>query len=521
MTFHRSKSFFRLFIVIMKAILIILDGWGKSPNPTVSAIAQAKTPFVDSLYKTYPNSNLITFGEEVGLPDGQMGNSEVGHLNIGAGRIVYQALARINKAIRERTLHSNKTLLDALGYAKSQNKNVHLFGLVSDGGVHSHINHLKALCDIVDEQGIQQTYIHAFMDGRDTAPKGGLGYLTDVENHITDKNIEIASIIGRYYAMDRDKRWERIKLAYDLLVDGKGTATQNVLEAIQTSYDNDITDEFIKPIVKVNADGKAVGNLEAGDVVIFYNFRTDRPREITEVLTQTDMPEYGMKTLPLHFVTMTNYNDAFENMHVLFEKEDVTETIGEILAKAGKTQLRIAETEKYPHVTFFFNGGQETAFENEKRIIVPSPKVATYDLQPEMSAAGITDAVIKEVENNQPDFICVNYANADMVGHTGDFQAAVKAAETVDSELVKMFEVLEKYNYAAVVIADHGNSDTMVNPDGSPHTAHTKNLVPCFLVGKNANGIQLKDGKLADVAPTILKIMGVEAPAAMTGEVLF
>ena len=507
--------------MLMKAILIILDGWGKSPNPSVSAIAQANTPFVDSLYKNYPNSELITFGEEVGLPDGQMGNSEVGHLNIGAGRIVYQALARINKAIREKNLHNNKTLIDALGYAKSQNKNVHLFGLVSDGGVHSHINHLKALCDIVEEQGVNKTFIHAFMDGRDTAPTGGLAYLTSVEKHIADKNIEIASAIGRYYAMDRDKRWERIKLAYDLLVEGKGTATNNILAAIQASYDNKITDEFIAPIVKVDDKGEPVGNLEAGDVVIFYNFRTDRPREITEVLTQTDMPEHGMKTMPLHYVTMTRYDDTFQNMHVLFEKEDVTETIGEVLSKAGKTQLRIAETEKYPHVTFFFNGGQEAAFENEKRVIIPSPKVATYDLQPEMSASGITNAVINEVKDNQPDFICVNYANADMVGHTGDFQAAVKAAEAVDSELVQMFEVLEAYGYTAVVIADHGNSDTMVNPDGSPHTAHTKNLVPCFIVGKNVEHIQLRDGKLADVAPTILKIMNVEAPAAMTGEVLF
>ena len=507
--------------MLMKAILIILDGWGKSPNPSVSAIAQANTPFVDRLYKNYPNSELITFGEEVGLPDGQMGNSEVGHLNIGAGRIVYQALARINKAIREKNLHNNKTLIDALGYAKSQNKNVHLFGLVSDGGVHSHINHLKALCDIVEEQGVNKTFIHAFMDGRDTAPTGGLAYLTSVEKHIADKNIEIASAIGRYYAMDRDKRWERIKLAYDLLVEGKGTATNNILAAIQASYDNKITDEFIAPIVKVDDKGEPVGNLEAGDVVIFYNFRTDRPREITEVLTQTDMPEHGMKTMPLHYVTMTRYDDTFQNMHVLFEKEDVTETIGEVLSKAGKTQLRIAETEKYPHVTFFFNGGQEAAFENEKRVIIPSPKVATYDLQPEMSASGITNAVINEVKDNQPDFICVNYANADMVGHTGDFQAAVKAAEAVDSELVQMFEVLEAYGYTAVVIADHGNSDTMVNPDGSPHTAHTKNLVPCFIVGKNVEHIQLRDGKLADVAPTILKIMNVEAPAAMTGEVLF
>ena len=505
----------------MKAILIILDGWGKNPNPSISAIAAAKTPFVDSLYQNYPNSNLITFGEEVGLPEGQMGNSEVGHLNIGAGRIVYQALARINKSIKERTLHSNKTLIDALSNAKAHNKNVHLLGLVSDGGVHSHINHLKAICDITTEQGVENVFIHAFMDGRDTAPKGGLGYLKDVQNHISDKNIEIASVIGRYYAMDRDKRWERIKLAYDLMVNGTGTATQDIFATMQASYDNNITDEFIDPIVKVDDAGKPIGNIEAGDVVIFYNFRTDRPREITEVLTQTDMSDHNMKALPLYYVTMTNYDDTYNNIHVVFDKQDVTETIGEVVSNAGKTQLRIAETEKYPHVTFFFNGGREEAFKNEKRVIVPSPKVATYDLMPEMSAAGITDAVIKEVKDNQPDFICVNYANADMVGHTGDFQAAVKAAETVDSELIKLFKVLEAHDYTAVVIADHGNSDIMVKPDGSPHTAHTLSLVPCFLVGKNTEGVELKDGKLADIAPTILKIMNVDAPVAMDGDVLF
>lgn len=505
----------------MKAILIILDGWGKNPNPLVSAIEAANTPFVDSLYQKYPNSNLITFGEEVGLPEGQMGNSEVGHLNIGAGRIVYQALARINKSIKERTLHTNKTLVDALSNAKAQNKNVHLLGLVSDGGVHSHINHLKAICDITTEQGVDNVFIHAFMDGRDTAPKGGLGYLKEVQNHISDKNIEIASVIGRYYAMDRDKRWERIKRAYDLMVNGKGTATQDIFATMQASYDNDVTDEFIDPIVKVDEANQPIGKIEAGDTVIFYNFRTDRPREITEVLTQTDMLEHGMKTLPLHYVTMTNYDDTYNNIQVVFDKQDVTETIGEVIAKAGKTQLRIAETEKYPHVTFFFNGGREEAFENEKRVIIPSPKVATYDLMPEMSAAGITNAVIKEVKDNQPDFICVNYANADMVGHTGDFQAAVKAAETVDAELVKLFEVLNAHDYTAVVIADHGNSDIMIKPDGSPHTAHTLSLVPCILVGKNIDDVQLKDGKLADVAPTILKIMNIDAPAAMDGEVLF
>jgi 2,3-bisphosphoglycerate-independent phosphoglycerate mutase len=505
----------------MKAILVILDGWGKNPNPQVSAIAAANTPFVDSLYLNYPNSELVTFGEEVGLPDGQMGNSEVGHLNIGAGRIVYQALARINKSIKERTLHNNKTLLDALSNAKANNKNVHLLGLVSDGGVHSHIHHLKAICDITEEQGVKNVFIHAFMDGRDAAPRGGLDYLKDVQNHIEGKNIEIATVIGRYYAMDRDKRWERVKLAYDLMLHGKGMATQDIFSAVQASYDHQITDEFIEPIVKTDNAGKPVGSIKADDVVIFYNFRTDRPREITEVLTQTDMPEHGMTTLPLHYVTMTNYNNTYKNVNIVFEKQDVTQTIGEVISLAGKTQLRIAETEKYPHVTFFFNGGREVAFEHEKRVIIPSPKVATYDLQPEMSAPGITDAVIKEIEDNQPDFICVNYANADMVGHTGDFQAAVKAAETVDTELIRLFKVVDAHDYTAVVIADHGNSDIMVNPDGTPHTAHTLNPVPCFLIGKNTAGISLKDGKLADVAPTILKIINVEAPAAMDGEALF
>ncbi len=504
-----------------KVILLILDGWGHSPDPKVSAIAQAQTPFVDSLYQQYPNSELVTFGEEVGLPDGQMGNSEVGHLNIGAGRVVYQELARINKSIKEHTLHTNLTLQTALGHAKTHKKNVHFLGLLSDGGVHSHINHLKALCDISHEAGVENAFIHVFTDGRDTSPHGGLEYIKDLASHIQHQNVEIASVIGRYYAMDRDKRWERIKLAYDLLVHGKGETTSDILAAVQTSYDNDVTDEFIQPIVKVDADGQPIAKIEAGDVVIFYNFRTDRPREITEVLTQTDMPEHGMKTLPLHFVTMTRYDNTFKNMNVVFEKDDITETLGEVLSKAGKTQLRIAETEKYPHVTFFFNGGREVAFDNENRIIVPSAKVATYDLQPEMSAKGITDNVMEQIEKNQPDFICLNYANADMVGHTGVFEAAVKAAEAVDDCLARLFEVLKKYDYTAFVIADHGNSDTMINPDGTVNTAHTKNLVPCIFVANDTTDVQLKNGKLADIAPSILKVMGIDAPAAMDGNVLF
>ncbi|MGB0863947.1 MAG: 2,3-bisphosphoglycerate-independent phosphoglycerate mutase [Saprospiraceae bacterium] len=503
-----------------KVILLILDGWGHGPNPKVSAIAQANTPFVDSLYKNYPNSELVTFGEQVGLPDGQMGNSEVGHLNIGAGRVVYQELARINKAIKERALHTNKTLLEALSHAKTHSKNVHFIGLLSDGGVHSHINHIKALCDIADEQGVPNAYVHVFSDGRDTDPKGGLGYIKDLEKHIEGKNSEVVSVVGRYYAMDRDKRWERVKLAYDLLVKGTGTGTTSITDAVKAAYASGKTDEFIEPIIKMDNEGAPITTIQEGDVVICYNFRTDRPREITEVLTQTDMPEYDMKALPLHYVTMTRYNEAYKNMHVLFEKKDITETIGEVLAKAGKTQLRIAETEKYPHVTFFFNGGREAAFENEERIIVPSAKVATYDLQPEMSAQGITDAVINSIETNQPDFICLNYANADMVGHTGIFEAAVKAVEKVDSCLVELSKTLQKHNYAAIVIADHGNSDTMINPDGSPNTAHTTNLVPCFFVANDVEGLALKDGKLGDIAPTILKIMGVDIPTAMDGAII-
>ncbi len=503
-----------------KAILIILDGWGHSPDPSISAIAQANTPFVDSLYQKYPNSELVTYGGQVGLPDGQMGNSEVGHLNIGAGRVIYQALARINKSINERLLHTNETLVKALSHAKTHDKNVHFLGLLSDGGVHSHINHLKALCDIAEEQGVPKTFIHAFMDGRDTDPKGGLEYVKTVETHIENQNVEIASAVGRYYAMDRDKRWERIKLAYDLLVNGTGEPTTDIAASIEKAYENNLTDEFVQPIIKVDEAGNPVGKIAEGDVVIFYNFRTDRPREITEVLTQTDMPEHGMTTLPLHFVTMTNYNAAFKGMNVLFEKEDITETMGEVLAKAGKTQLRIAETEKYPHVTFFFNGGREASFENEERIIVPSPKVATYDLKPEMSAFEMTKKIKQHIEDKAPNFICLNYANADMVGHTGDFQAAMKAAEAVDTCLIDLFATLKKHDYAAIVIADHGNSDTMINPNGTPNTAHTTNPVPCFFVANDVSGLKLKDGKLADVAPTILKLLNIEAPAAMDGEVI-
>lgn len=502
-----------------KVILIILDGWGHGKNPKVSAVAQAKTPYVDSLYKKYPNSELVTFGEEVGLPEGQMGNSEVGHLNIGAGRVVYQELARINKAIKEKTLHKNKKLLAALKYAKENNKSVHLMGLVSDGGVHSHIEHLKALCDITQSKDLKKVYIHAFMDGRDTSPNGGKNYLEDILKHTKNQSVKLASVIGRYYAMDRDKRWERVKLAYELLVKGEGEKTKDILTTLEKNYKKKVTDEFLKPIVCVNKNNNPIAKIKKDDVVIFFNFRTDRPREISEVLTQSDMPEFGMKKLSLHFVTMTRYDEKFKNVNVLFEKDNLVDTLGEILAKRKKTQVRIAETEKYPHVTFFFSGGREAEFPNERRLMVSSPKVATYDLQPEMSAVEITDTIIKDIKKNQPNFICLNYANTDMVGHTGIFDAAKKAAVTVDKCVKKLMNVVLKNDYTAIIIADHGNSDIMMNEDGTSHTAHTKNLVPCFLVGNDIDEkIKLKDGKLADVAPTILSILGMRKPSIMTGK---
>jgi len=499
-----------------KVILVILDGWGHGKNPEVSAIAQANTPYVDSLYKKYPNSELVTYGEEVGLPEGQMGNSEVGHLNIGAGRVVYQELARINKAIRENTLVKNEVLIEGLKYAKENNKAVHLIGLVSDGGVHSHINHLKALCDITTDAGLEDVFIHAFMDGRDTAPNGGLGYLKAVEKHIKQQPVEIASVIGRYYAMDRDNRWERIKLAYDLLVNSEGEKTNNILKTVKARYESGETDEFLKPMVKTYRR-KPIAKIQADDVVIFYNFRTDRPREITEVLTQSDKPEFGMKKLPLKFLTMTRYDENFKGIDVLFTKDNIKNTLGEVLAKAGKTQVRIAETEKYPHVTFFFNGGREAEFEGESRILIPSPKVATYDLQPEMSANEATEKLIAHIEKHQPNFVCLNYANTDMVGHTGIFSAAKKAAETVDDCLKRLMSIAIKHNYAGIVIADHGNSDYMINDDGSPHTAHTTNPVPCFFISNDTEGTTIKDGKLGDIAPTILRLLDLEVPKDMDG----
>jgi 2,3-bisphosphoglycerate-independent phosphoglycerate mutase len=501
-----------------KVLLAILDGWGHGPKRKADAIAQANVAFVNSLYQKYPNSELVTHGEAVGLPDGQMGNSEVGHLNIGAGRIVYQELARIDKAIRERELHRNPVLLDALHFAKANGKPLHLMGLVSDGGVHSHLEHLKALCDIAHENGVQRVYLHAFMDGRDTDPKSGLGFLRDLLRH-TEGKARLATVIGRYYAMDRDKRWERVRLAYDLLVHNTGELSADILATLEQRYAAGETDEFLKPIV-LTENSEPVARIAEGDVLLCFNFRTDRPREISEVLTQRDLPDFGMKKLPLRYLTMTRYDDTFQNVAVLFQKDDLSLTLGEVLANAGKTQVRIAETEKYPHVTFFFSGGREQPFPNEKRILIPSPKVATYDLQPEMSAREVTDAIIAEVTQNQPDFICLNYANADMVGHTGVFAAAMRAVETVSAQLDRLIATCLHYDYDAIIIADHGNSDYMINDDGSPNTAHTKNPVPCFYVSNRPISTAIRDGKLADIAPTILFLMGIPAPVVMDGKVL-
>jgi 2,3-bisphosphoglycerate-independent phosphoglycerate mutase len=506
-----------------RALLIILDGWGYGQRPEVDAIAQANTPFFDHLIDTYPNSRLTTFGEAVGLPEGQMGNSEVGHLNIGAGRVVYQELARINRAIKSGELKEKTKLQEALSYARENDKQVHLMGLVSDGGVHSHLNHLIALSDICADAGNDKVFIHAFTDGRDTAPTGGKGYLQTVLDQTAaqcgSRAPILASVVGRYYAMDRDKRWERVKLAYDLLVHGKGELTEHPLQTIEERYAAGETDEFLKPIVCAE-NGKPIATIQADDVVIFFNFRTDRPREITMALSQQAFPEQQMSPLDLYFVTMTRYDETFKNIHVLFEKEDIANTIGEVVSNAGLTQLRVAETEKYPHVTFFFSGGREEPFTGEDRILVPSPKVATYDLQPEMSALEVTEKTCLYLDAHQPNFVCLNYANADMVGHTGIFSAALKAAETVDRCLKQLMETALKNGYQAIVIADHGNSDMMKNPDNSPHTAHTMNPVPFVFVSEQTQGVKAHDGKLADIAPTILHLMGIDTPIEMDGDLL-
>ena len=495
-----------------------MDGWGLGKVPLSDAIQQAKVPFVQSLYGKYPNATLITCGEEVGLPDGQMGNSEVGHLNIGAGRIVYQELQRINVAVRDGELASNKTLLDSIEYAKENNKPLHLLGLVSDGGVHAHTTHLKAICDICKTAGLTNVFIHAFTDGRDTDPKSGLAFVENVEAHLKKSVGKIATVSGRYYAMDRDKRWERVQLAYDTLVNAKGPTASSALDAIQENYAQDITDEFIKPTV-ILENGAPIASIQSGDAVLCFNFRTDRCREITDILSQKDFPEFGMKHLDLHYTTITKYDETFKNVQVIFENDNLVNTLGEVLAQNHKKQIRIAETEKYPHVTFFFSGGREVPFEGESRIMAPSPKVATYDLQPEMSAQELTDKLLPEINAGNPDFVCLNYANADMVGHTGIFSAVVKAVETVDGCVEQIVTAGLNNGYTIFLTADHGNADYMINEDGSPNTAHTTNLVPFFIIDKDWKGT-IQPGKLGDIAPTILNMIGVTIPKEMTGKVL-
>lgn len=498
---------------------MILDGWGIATNKAVSAIDQAKTPFVTSLYNKYAHSKLEASGLAVGLPLGQMGNSEVGHMNIGAGRVVYQDLVRINKAVEEKELDKNQVLIDAFAYAKKNNKNVHFMGLVSDGGVHSHINHLKGLITIASNNGVKKLFIHAFMDGRDTDPKAGIEYLRNLIRHLQKVGGQLASVVGRYYAMDRDKRWERVKVAYNMLVNGIGEKSPDPVLAVQKSYDKGVTDEFILPIVAVNPTNQPIATVQEGDVVLCFNFRTDRGREITEALTQQDFPEQGMKKLSLYYITLTNYDDSFNNVKVIFDKDNLENTLGEVIANTGLKQIRIAETEKYPHVTFFFSGGREEPFPGESRILCPSPKVATYDLAPEMSAREIKDKIIVELNKKVADFVCLNFANPDMVGHTGVFEAAVKACETVDECAKLVTDAAVRNGYSTIIIADHGNADMMINEDGSPNTAHTTNLVPCILIDSQYKG-KLKNGKLGDLAPTILTLMGISIPEQMTGTVL-
>lgn len=518
---HHSKLTTNNYICIVenkKLALLILDGWGYGRNDASNAILAANTPFFDSLITTYPNSKLEASGVAVGLPAGQMGNSEVGHMNLGAGRVVYQELGRINKAVDENQLVNNPVLKNAFEYALQNNKDVHFIGLLSDGGVHSHIHHLKGLCQASNRLGLTKVFIHAFLDGRDTDPKSGLGFVEDLENYIAQTPIKLASVVGRYYAMDRDNRWERVKQAYDVMVHGVGDHTTDVKNAIKASYLKDVTDEFMQPIVHTDANGQPIAVIKDGDVVICFNFRTDRGREISLALTQKAFPEYNLHPLNLRYITMTPYDETFNNVEVVFDKEDLTKTIGEVLQDAGKNQVRIAETEKYPHVTFFFSGGREKEFENEKRLMVPSPKVATYDLQPEMSAEGIRDAIIPVMESGWADFIVLNFANTDMVGHTGVFEAVVKAAETVDACTKAVVEAGLAHGYSFIIIADHGNADYMINDDGTPNTAHTTNLVPCIVIDKDVH--EVKDGKLGDIAPTVLKILGIPAPPEMTGNVL-
>ncbi|MHB1106023.1 MAG: 2,3-bisphosphoglycerate-independent phosphoglycerate mutase [Lutibacter sp.] len=497
-----------------KVILMILDGWGITQDPKVSAIYNAKTSYIDSLYHKYANASLRTDGEYVGLPEGQMGNSEVGHMNLGAGRIVYQNLVRVNLAVKNKTLGKEKALLDAISYAKENNKNIHLLGLVSDGGIHSHIDHLKGLLDVAAEHNLKNVFLHAFTDGRDCDPKSGINFIETIQNYMKETTGELATITGRYFAMDRDKRWERIKLAYDAVVNAEGEKSNNALKSIEQSYANDVTDEFIKPIIMTDENGQPKTQIKADDVVVFFNYRTDRGRELTDVLSQKDFPEFGMIKMPLYYVTLTSYDDTFKNVHIIYETDNLENTLGEVLAKAGKKQIRIAESEKYPHVTFFFSGGRENTFGNEIRILCPSPKVATYDLKPEMSAFDIRDAIIPELDKKEVDFVCLNFANGDMVGHTGVMEAAIKACEAVDKCVEDVVASALKNDYTTIIIADHGNCETMINPDGTPNTSHTTNPVPVILVDKDLKHIE--DGVLGDIAPTILELMGVEKPEVMT-----
>jgi 2,3-bisphosphoglycerate-independent phosphoglycerate mutase len=501
-----------------KTLLMILDGWGIGDGSKSDVISQVGTPNLTYYKNNFPNSKLHASGEDVGLPDGQMGNSEVGHLNIGAGRIIYQDLVKINKECKTGEIKKNKVLSDAFSYARDNNKQVHFFGLMSDGGVHSLDKHLYALCDMTMEYNLKNVFIHAFGDGRDTDPKSGIGYVKNLLDHLKKSNGKVASFVGRFYAMDRDKRWERIKEAYDLIVSGTGTPSEDIIDALQKSYDSGITDEFIKPIVITDKNGNPIGKVKEGDVIVYFNYRNDRAKELTLVLTQKDMPEFGMKTIPLYYCTMTPYDATFTGLHIIYPKENAENTIGEVLSKAGKKQLRIAETEKYAHVTFFFSGGREDKFENEERVLIPSPKVATYDLQPEMSAYEVKDAVIKEIKTGKFDFICLNFANGDMVGHTGIYPAIEKAVKTVDECAGAVIKAAKEMGYDILVMADHGNADMAVNPDGSPNTAHSLNPVPSILISDDYKSI--KEGILADVAPTLLSIMGVAIPPDMTGKVL-
>lgn len=503
-----------------KVLLVIMDGWGEGRHDRADAIWQARTPFFKNLYQNplWSYSRLRASGEAVGLPEGQMGNSEVGHLNIGAGRVVYQDLVKINRAVRDGSFFSNKTLLEAMNYARINDKAVHLVGLIGDGGVHSLSSHLMAICDMAKQHAFDKLFIHAITDGRDTDPRSGLGFIAEVADHLKQSAGKFASLCGRYYTMDRDKRWERVRKGYDLMVHGLGKKHTDILAAVRESYAEGVTDEFILPVVLTGENGEPLATISEGDVVICFNFRTDRLREISTVLTQKDMPEAGMKTLSLHYVTMTRYDDSFRNVHVAFDKEDVAMTLGETISKAGISQIRIAETEKYPHVTFFFNGGREEPFDGESRILIPSPKVATYDLKPEMSAQEVRDAIIPELRKAGAGFVCLNFANADMVGHTGVWDAIIKALEMVDHCVQQVTETALKAGYSVIITADHGNADYAINEDGSPNTAHTTNLVPCFL--SDHRKPELKDGKLADLAPTILRILGIEIPPLMDGEVL-